>query len=128
MNFFTFISHVVSLQIKQPLFFSGFTFSPLNRNFVLEIQVMYLCQRTNAGTFASSRILFPMFLLLFESFSTILSPGKLSYSSTASMVRSPLIFIGTCGNTREGSILAFHNNDTWNTLWILSKYASNSNR
>ena len=22
------------------------------------------------------------------------------------------IFIGTCGNTREGSILAFHNNDT----------------
>jgi len=24
-NFFTFISHVVSLQFKQPLFFSGFT-------------------------------------------------------------------------------------------------------
>jgi hypothetical protein len=33
-----------------------------------------------------------------------------------SMVRSPLIFIGTCGNTHEGSILAFRSNDIKNTL------------
>ena len=62
-----------------------------------------------------------LFLNNFSSWSKILT-------GLVFMVRSPLIFKGTCGNTYEGSILAFHNNDTWNTLWILSKYTGNSNR
>ena len=60
-----------------------------------------------------------LFLNNFSSRSKILT-------GLAFMVRSSLIFIGTCGNTRKGSILAFHSSDTWNTLWILSKYAGNS--
>jgi hypothetical protein len=62
-----------------------------------------------------------LFLNTFSSRSKILM-------GLVSKVRSHLIFIRTCGNTCEGSILAFHNNDTWNTLWILSKCAGNSNR
>ena len=74
----------VFFNLIQPWFFSGFTISPPNKNFILEIQVTYLCRRISAETFPSSRILFPMFLLLFESFSTILSPRELFYSSTIS--------------------------------------------
>jgi len=62
-----------------------------------------------------------LFLNNFSSWSKILT-------GLVFMVRSPLISIGTCGNTCEGSILAFRSNDTWNTLWILSKYTGNSNR
>jgi len=50
-----------------------------------------------------------LFLNAFSSRSKILT-------GLPSMVRSPLIFIGTCGNTHEGSILAFRSNDIKNTL------------
>jgi hypothetical protein len=46
--------------------------------------ITYLYRRIDAETSPSSQILFLMFLLLFESFSTILSPKELSYSSTLS--------------------------------------------
>ena len=54
-----------------------------------------------------------LFLNNFSSRSKILT-------GLVSMVKSPLIFKGTCGNILEGSILAFRNNDTWNTLWLTS--------
>jgi hypothetical protein len=129
-----------SLHFMQTFIFLGFTFSPPNRNFILKIQVTYLHRWIDADTSPLSRILFPMFLpLIQELLHNTLTKGTLLFLNTfssrskiltslASIIRSPLIFIGTCGNTRDGSILAFHNKDTRNTLCILSKCVDNSNR